>query len=331
METVPSRQKTSDNLLGGETTEPERNDQKTSPYHCQLAPPAWQLRGEAWWLLLSLIGKPEYNVTSDPTRIDSKLECDQYQSVPGQFDPVDQPSGQFPTTHGVFRGGAGTVQINRYHSSPVGPYDELILVPGEFSVPEELGAHYLPKITRIYVSSLQSVFNGRIHWNVSKNLAHFEFISEPSGSVTIKVYALESYTFASLREGAEVCFHPTFSSKPLFSATFHLFGPEKLRIPMRASLLPGVCTILAQPPLKEGDLSLGYVGTSDWKKFSVDISGLIGLRKAQGSLVCPDGTKRFGDGEGFPDFKPYRIGVHWKNTSFDIGLPSVFFEKTLKT
>ncbi|KAH9810601.1 hypothetical protein DFH28DRAFT_902754 [Melampsora americana] len=325
---TPSRPKTSDKVVRGETTKPERHDQGINPYHCQLAPPAWQLRGEAWWLVLSLFGKPQNSVASDSSQINSKLQRNQYQVVPAHFDLVS--SRQSEATHGVFCGGAGTVQIIRYHSSPVGPYDELMIVPGEFSLPKDLGASSLPKITRVYVSSLQSVYNGRTHWNVPKNLAHFEFISEPSGSVTIEIYALESYTFASPRKGAEVSFQPTFAPNPFFSATFHLCGPETLRIPMRASLLPGVCTTLAQPPLKEGDVSLGYVGTSTWKKFPVDISGRIGLRKAEGSLVSSDGIKRFGDGEGFPDFKPYTIGVHWKDALFDIGKPSVYSEKNLK-
>lgn len=285
----------------------------------QIAPPSWRLRGEAWWLLLSVFGKPEDNLTPGLSRTDSK--SGEYQFGPGHFDPIDVSSREFANTPGVFVGGTGTVQIVRYLSSPVGPYDEIMFVPGKFNVPGELGGGAMSQITRIYVSSIQSVFNGRTHWNVPKNLAHFEFISGPCGSVTIKVYALESYTFSSPKKGADVCFQPTFSSTAFFSTTFHSFGPEQLRVPVRTSYLP-FCTTIVQPPLKQGDLTLGCIGTSTWKKFDVDVSGRVGLRKAEGSLDSKDGSKKFADGEHFPDFKAYQIGFHWKDVIIDIGRPT---------
>ncbi|EGG02612.1 uncharacterized protein MELLADRAFT_53349 [Melampsora larici-populina 98AG31] len=295
-----------------ELVEPEQKTDLRIPF--QLAPPSWRLRGEAWWLLLSLFGKPKDDAAAP--------KPGQYRFGPGHFDPVDQSSREFANTPGVFRGGAGTVQIVRYFSSPVGPYDELMYIPGNFNVPEELGGGSMPQITRIYVSSLQSVLNGKTNWNTPKNLAHFDFISEPSGSVTIKVYALESYTFASPKNGADACFQPNFASIPFFSTTFHFFGPEMLRVPIKTNMLP-ICTILAQPPLEEGDVTLGCVGTSTWKKFGVDVSGRVGIRKAEGSLVSSDGVKRFADGKGFPDFEPYQIGFHWKDVIIDIGMPIV--------
>ncbi|KAH9818014.1 hypothetical protein DFH28DRAFT_1123950 [Melampsora americana] len=305
----------------GQTTEVVNSDQKTDLRNAfQIAPPGWRLLGEAWWLLLSVIGKPEDNFTPDLSRINA--QPGEYQFSPSHFDPIDQASRDFANTPGVFRGGTGTVQIIRYHSSPVGPYDELMIVPGNFNVPDELGGGCMSQITRIYVSSLQSVLNGRTHWNVPKNLAHFEFISVPSGSVTIKVYALESYTFDSPKKGADVCFKPTFASVPFFSTTFRSFGPENLRVPIRTSYLP-VCTTIVQPPLQQGDPQLGCVGTSTWKKFEVDVSGRIGLRKAEGSLLSSNGFKRFADGEHFPDFKPYQIGFHWKDVKINIGRATV--------
>ncbi|KAH9812002.1 hypothetical protein DFH28DRAFT_931265 [Melampsora americana] len=313
-----------DNINTGQATE-LKSDQKIDPRNpFQLAPPGWQLRGEAWWLLLSLFGKPKNNVAPDQRRTKSKP--DNYQFGPGHFDPVDQLSRKYASTPGIFRGGAGTVQIIRYHSSPVGPYNELIFIPGNFSMPKELGGGSMAQITRIYVSSLQSVFNGRTHWNTPKSLAHFEFIYDPSGSVTIKVYALESYTFASPKEGANVGFQPTFASVPFFSTTFHSFSPQKLRVPIRTNLLP-ICTTLAQPPLEQGDLALGCVGSSAWKKFKVNVSGRVGLRKVEGNFVSPDGSKRFADGEKFPDFKPYQIGFHWKDAIIEIGRPEVLSRK----
>ncbi|EGG08628.1 uncharacterized protein MELLADRAFT_77340 [Melampsora larici-populina 98AG31] len=312
-----------DTINIGQIAEVVKPDQKIdfrNPF--QIAPPGWRLRGEAWWLLLSVFGKPEGNPRRSPDLSRTDSETGEYQFGPGHFDPIDQSGREFVNTPGEFRGGTGTVQIIRYHSSPVGPYDELMIVPGKFNVPEELGGGSMSQITCIYVSSLQSVFNGRTHWNVPKKLAHFEFIAEPCGSVTIKVYALESYTFASLKKGSDVCFQPTFASIPFFSTTFHSFGPENLRVPFRTSYLP-VCTTIAQPPLREGDLTLGSVGSSTWKKFEVDVSGRVGLRKAEGSLKSSNGSKRFADDEKFPDFKPYQIGIHWKDAIIDIGRPTI--------
>lgn len=48
--------------------------------------------------------------------------------------------------------------IVRYKETPVGPYDEVIWMPGYFEVPGTGRKH--ARITRIYVSSLESVFNG---------------------------------------------------------------------------------------------------------------------------------------------------------------------------
>lgn len=63
-------------------------------------------------------------------------------------------------------------------SPPVGPYDELIYVPGLFSrrprQPLRTGRtaaepiEYFPSITRIYVSTDESVYNGRKNWGIPK-------------------------------------------------------------------------------------------------------------------------------------------------------------------
>jgi len=59
---------------------------------------------------------------------------------------------------GAFKGGLGMMQIVRYHDSPVGAYDELLLVPGYFEVP---GAKKnMVRVTRIYVSQKDTCWNG---------------------------------------------------------------------------------------------------------------------------------------------------------------------------
>lgn len=64
-------------------------------------------------------------------------------------------------------GGLGMVQILRYRDSPVGPYDEMLVVPGSFDWTRdnsagtpEVGRN--PRISRIYVSQKRSCYNGRL-------------------------------------------------------------------------------------------------------------------------------------------------------------------------
>jgi hypothetical protein len=58
------------------------------------------------------------------------------------------------------KGGVGMVQIIRYTESPVGPYDELVLVPGQFEY-ESNGTKSNLKVSRIYVSQEKTCYNGR--------------------------------------------------------------------------------------------------------------------------------------------------------------------------
>lgn len=58
-----------------------------------------------------------------------------------------------------------------YADSPVGPYYELLFIPGAYRFPD--GKSYLT-ISRIYVSSLDSVVNGNRNWGIPKQLAQFE-------------------------------------------------------------------------------------------------------------------------------------------------------------
>lgn len=70
-----------------------------------------------------------------------------------------------------FRGGAGAVLLVRYSDSPVGPYDELIIIPGSY----QYGNTSYYRISQIYVSSMDSVVNGRRNWAVPKKLAKFQW------------------------------------------------------------------------------------------------------------------------------------------------------------
>ena len=65
-----------------------------------------------------------------------------------------------------FCGGLGSVQVIRYTDSPVGPYDEMLLVPGSFESDSTEGGKVTTKrnlrVSRIYVSQRLTCYNGRI-------------------------------------------------------------------------------------------------------------------------------------------------------------------------
>lgn len=62
------------------------------------------------------------------------------------------------------------VVLVRYHTSPVGPYDELLVLDHPLK-----NINHLSSIPKIYVSSQSSVDEGRYHWGIPKELAKFEW------------------------------------------------------------------------------------------------------------------------------------------------------------
>ena len=95
---------------------------------------------------------------------------------PGSYNPSEtlHPSA-LALVNGSpqWKGGLASVILAHYEDSPVGPYDELIVAFKGFSNPYQKGTNW--RITNIYVSSRQSIWNGRKNW--SKLCAHFPFKS----------------------------------------------------------------------------------------------------------------------------------------------------------
>jgi hypothetical protein len=77
-----------------------------------------------------------------------------------------------------FIGGLGTLMLVDYTSSNAGPYGEALFVPGMF----RMNGRRLFSITRILVSTMASVANGRRNWAIPKEPADFTFHDE--GDVT---------------------------------------------------------------------------------------------------------------------------------------------------
>lgn len=69
----------------------------------------------------------------------------------------------------AFRGVVGAVMLVEYHHSPVGAYQELLFIPGLFRFAEASAFN----ISKIYVSTYESVYNGIENWGIPKELATF--------------------------------------------------------------------------------------------------------------------------------------------------------------
>ena len=63
------------------------------------------------------------------------------------------------------------VILVRYHESPVGPYDELLLLDHPL-----ISKRRLSSIAKIYVSTETSVVHGQHFWGIPKQLAEFEWV-----------------------------------------------------------------------------------------------------------------------------------------------------------
>lgn len=105
-----------------------------------LAPAPWNLRGQGYLFLLRL---PEPVLTH------------------GSFVP--------PNLQRAGNGRTAIAMFVDYAQSDVGPYHELLYIPGQF----HFGAQRHWSITRIFVSTWDSVVNGRRNWGIPKDRCDF--------------------------------------------------------------------------------------------------------------------------------------------------------------
>jgi hypothetical protein len=104
----------------------------------------------------------------------------------------------------------GAVMLVDYRETNVGPYRELLFIPGQFDV----SGRSLFSISKIYVSTYDSVWNGIENWGIPKELADFAHQTHGDGSETFSA-SLDDHTF--------------------LSATLAPFGP---RFPISSALAP---------------------------------------------------------------------------------------------
>ena len=133
-------------------------------------------------------------------------------------DEIRRVQGGYPPRMPAPGGPLSFVMFVDYQSSDVGPYHELLFLDGRFPFPD--GRRYW-SIGRIYVSSQDSVDNGRANWGIPKDLADFRVERENRRTrVTIS------------RDGA-----------PLARLAFTARGPA---LPVFTAPLPGPWRRLAQ-------------------------------------------------------------------------------------
>lgn len=82
-----------------------------------------------------------------------------------------------------FVGGLGSVMLVNYEKSNAGPYGELLFIPGKF----RFNRKKLDTISKIYVSTKESVFNGRINWGIPKEQADFSFVKIDDNTEKIRI------------------------------------------------------------------------------------------------------------------------------------------------
>ncbi len=138
-----------------------------------------------------------------------------------------------PALQPHFRGGVGAVMLVDYADSPVGPYDELLFMPGFFDFQ---GQSFLT-ISKIYVSTQVSVVNGWANWRIPKEEARFaRYTQGQTERVVIQ----------------------TPSGERIADMTLHR---KNVRLPVTTAVVPPHLRTIAQPdPVKTYETTLAGRG-----------------------------------------------------------------------
>jgi len=149
------------------------------------APAPWRLRGRGYILVIRL----------PRDFLDSQ-----------SFAPEELKSSR--------RGRFAYVMFVDYRQSDIGPYHELLYIPGSFA----FGDARRLSITKIYVSTWDSVVNGRDNWGIPKEHCDFHVKYGADGVDEVRL-SLNGKVFA------ELDFHPRFFGIPFNGGLL----PRKLR------------------------------------------------------------------------------------------------------
>ncbi|KAI0741563.1 hypothetical protein C8Q80DRAFT_1111000 [Daedaleopsis nitida] len=280
--------------------------ESSRPAEIRTTPAPWNVKAEAWWFITSLGHKPQPG-----------------ESLPISYFPAQETQlYQTSVAQGSFRGGRGSITLLRYIDSPIGPFDELAISPGEFTNPFESESH---RVTRAYVSSLAAVVNGRSNWGLPRELAQFIFTPSLDRPDATEVRVYPATSFSPIEFAHDACFAALIkpvSWLPSLPASLKHFPQVKLfQPPLEASPHPAYDGLVAVPKWHVFDCS-AYRGRA--KPFRCE--GLVKPREPEpGAGDDTQPAKRtihktgVADGVGFPDVEPYSLGVHW--TDIEMTLP----------
>ncbi|KAI4161238.1 MAG: hypothetical protein LQ342_005029 [Letrouitia transgressa] len=223
------------------------------------------------------------------------------------YDPAEVSSATVTDTL-KWKGGICMIQLLRYSYSPVGQYDEMILIPGNFALPS--GESHT-SITRIYVSQRDTCYNGRKNWNIPKHLARFEYtnsISSPPFSVSLFPHDDPS------------------SNTPFFTASVAPLGFWTPSFPFSSKFTKylGLSNVLLQPPLPEGKDKEIEPGTEEFLKTEGDIFSKS-AKIVWFDMKQPGGGKKGDDGKDrknwWPGLGRWHLGIWLKEAELNLGPP----------
>jgi hypothetical protein len=229
------------------------------------------------------------------------------------YDPLEASSPGFNSGDENYLGGLCLVQIIRYTSTPVGPYDELAILPGFFQ--KGKGTKHA-RISRIYVSQMDTCYNGRKNWNIPKHMARFEFTGQTEG--TDRQRLLEG---AGQQGGLRVdVFKDSSVDNPFFSATLRPTGLPLPYIPFSSTWLTrlGINPPLLQPPLPNGN-AYEECETQGWKRSVAKLSS----RKST-LMWCEMSLPQ--EGEGGAGFLPGDAGKWWAKWMIAVKMEDAILE-----
>ncbi|CAL8574726.1 hypothetical protein XPA_000679 [Xanthoria parietina] len=221
------------------------------------------------------------------------------------YEPLEASSAK-TTEAGVWKGGMVMIQLLRYSSTPVGPYDEMILLPGNFEVPGGHGSH--TRITRIYVSQRDTTFNGRKNWNIPKHIARFKYTGD---------FSFPPFTVQIFPEDPSI-------ETPIFTASLQHLAFWTPSFPFSSNVLKwlGVPNVMVQPPLPEGDPREVLCGTNAWYKVAASIYS------PKAKLVWIDLKQQGNEAEGenkhwWPGIRRWHVGLWLQNARLEFADPEV--------
>ena len=154
---------------------------------------------------------------------------------------------------------------------------------------------------------------GRRNWNIPKYVGHFNFIRKENAGPTDLPYTR-----------IEVA-PPSNPDKPFFAVDL---TPTSLlsrgSIPFNTAWIP-INQDMAHPPLPQSPSwrEDALVGTEIWNQLPLLMKGKAGFFWGKGGLE----GKKFGDNEGFPDVKPYSLGMWLRNFELDFPVGESFKSK----